>query len=61
MLLKLTAPLHVSILKFRKGEKPIVLATRKLEWRYLLFCNSIQTNDEFRPVDLKHQGAIGIL
>lgn len=39
MLLKLNQPLHITILKHRKNEKPIVLGTKKIDWRPVLFCN----------------------
>ena len=61
MLLKLNSPLHITILKQRKGEKPIVIGSKNLEWRHLLSCNSIESNIELLPVDLTHQGSLGII
>lgn len=54
MLLKLNQPLHVTILKQRKNEKPIVIGTKNIDWRPLLYSNSIELNAEFLPVDLTH-------
>lgn len=39
ILLKLNQPLHVTILKHRKSEKAVVIGTKSIEWRSLLFCN----------------------
>jgi len=39
MLLKLSEPLQVTVLKHRSNEKPIVIATKKIEWRPLLYTN----------------------
>lgn len=39
MLLKLNQPVHITILKHRKNEKPVVLGTKCLDWRSLLYCN----------------------
>jgi len=39
MLLKLNHPLHVAVLKQRRHEKPVVLATKKIDWRPLLYSN----------------------
>ena len=39
MLLKLNQPLHITIIKHRKNEKPIVLGTKNIDWRPILFCN----------------------
>lgn len=44
----------MTILKHRKGEKPIVIGTKNVEWRALLNCNSIEVNAEFLAVDLTH-------
>ena len=39
MLVKFNKPLHVTILKHRKNEKPIVLGTKNIDWRPVLYCN----------------------
>ena len=39
MLVKFNKPLHVTILKHRKNEKPIVLGTKNIDWRPGLYCN----------------------
>ena len=39
MLLKLNQPLHITILKHRKNEKPVVLGTKNIDWRAVLYCN----------------------
>lgn len=54
MLLKLNHPIHITILKNRKGEKPTVIGSKNLEWRHLLACNSVESNIELLPVDLMH-------
>lgn len=54
MLLKLNQPLHITILKYRKNEKPIVLGTKNIDWRPLLINNAIEINAEFLAVDLTH-------
>ena len=61
MMLKLSQPLHLTILRHRKSEKPIVLGTKNLDWRSLLFCNSVEINAEVQPVDLTHKGALGVV
>lgn len=61
MLLKLNQPLHITILKHRKHEKPIVLGTKNIDWRAVLFCNQIEVNAEVLPVSLTHQGSLGII
>ena len=33
MLLKLNQPLHITIMKQRKGDKPIVIGTKNVDWR----------------------------
>jgi hypothetical protein len=38
-LLKLNQPIHITILKHRKNEKAVVLGTKQIEWRSLLYCN----------------------
>lgn len=39
MLLKLHEPLQITVLKHRTNEKPIVISTKKVEWRPLLYTN----------------------
>jgi hypothetical protein len=38
-LLKLNQPIHITVLKHRKSEKPIVIGTKTVEWRSLLHYN----------------------
>ena len=61
MLLKLNQPLHITILKHRKNEKPVVLGTKNIDWRAVLYCNQIEINTEVLPVSLTHQGSLGVL
>jgi len=60
-LLKLNQPLHLCILRHRKSERPVVLGTKNLDWRCLLFSNSVEVNAEVMPVDLTHKGSLGVL
>ena len=46
MMLKLNQPLHLTILRHRKNEKPVVIGTKNLDWRSLLYCNSVEINAE---------------
>ena len=61
MLLKLNQPVHITILKHRKNEKPVVLGTKNIDWRSLLHCNQVEVNAEVLPVSLTHQGSLGVL
>ena len=61
MLLKLNQPIHITILKHRTNEKPVVLGTKNLDWRPALHCNQIEVNADILPVSLTHQGSLGIL
>lgn len=61
MLLKLNQPLHVAVLRQRKNERPVVMGTKNIDWRPLLHSNAIEVNAEILPVDLTHQGSIGVL
>lgn len=61
MLLKLNQPIHITILKHRKNEKAIVLSTKCLDWRSLLYCNQIEINAEVLPVSLAQKGSLGVL
>jgi hypothetical protein len=59
LLLKLNQPLHLTILRHRKNEKPIVIGTTNLDWRSVLFANSIEINAEILPVDMTQKGSLG--
>lgn len=61
MLLKLNQPIHITILKHRKNEKPLVLGTKCLEWRSLLYCNQIEINAEVLPISLAQKGSLGVI
>mmetsp|Transcript_28845 Transcript_28845/g.21483 ORF Transcript_28845/g.21483 Transcript_28845/m.21483 type:complete len:196 (-) Transcript_28845:1115-1702(-) len=61
MMLKLKQPLHITILKHRGSERAQVIGSKNLEWRHLLACNSIESNAEMLPVDLTHQGSLGVI
>lgn len=61
LLLKFNQPLHLTIIKHRKNEKPVVLGTKTIDWRPVLHCNQIEVNAEVLPVSKTHQGSIGIL
>lgn len=61
ILLKLNSPIHLTILRHRKNEKPVVIGTKNIEWRKLLYCNSAEINAEILPVDLTHKGSLGII
>lgn len=61
LLLKLSQPLHLTILRHRRNEKAVVIGTKNLDWRSLLYCNSIEINAEIMPVDLTHKGSLGII
>ena len=61
MLVKFNKPLHLTILKQRKNEKPVVLGTKNIDWRPVLYCNQIEVNAEILPVSLAHQGSLGVL
>ena len=39
MLVKFNKPLHITILKHRKNEKPVVLGTKNIDWRPVLWSN----------------------
>ena len=61
MLLKLNQPIHVTVLKHRTNEKPVVLGVKNIDWRPSLYCNQIEINAEIKPVSLTHQGSLGVL
>ena len=48
-------------MKQRKGERPVVIGTKNLDWRILLHCNQIEINAEVLPVDLTHKGTLGVI
>lgn len=60
-MLKLNFPIHFTILRHRKNEKPVVLGTKNVDWRSLLYCNSCEINAEVQPVDMTHKGSLGVL
>jgi hypothetical protein len=37
LLMKLNVPLHLTVLRHRKNEKPTVIGTKNLDWRTILF------------------------
>ena len=45
----------------KKNEKAIVMGTKNIDWRALLHSNSIEVNAEILPVDLTHQGSLGLI
>ena len=53
--------MHFTILKYRKNEKPIVLGTKSVDWRALLYCNQIEVNAEVLPSSKTTQGSLGVL
>jgi centrosomal protein CEP76 len=61
LMLKLNQPLHLTILRHRKNEKPVVLGTKNIDWRALLYCNSCEINAEIQPCDMTHKGSLGIV
>ena len=61
LMIQLNQPLHLTILRHRKNEKPVVIGTKNIDWRLLLSRNSIEVRPEIRPVDLTHQGSLGII
>jgi hypothetical protein len=44
LLIKLNVPLHLTILRHRKNEKPTVIGTKNLDWRSILHENSVEIN-----------------
>lgn len=51
----------MTILKHRKNEKAVVLGTKSIEWRPLLFCNQVEINAEVLPINLTQKGSLGVL
>jgi hypothetical protein len=52
MLLKLNQPVHFTILKHRKNEKPVVIGTKSVEWRHILYSNQVEINADVLPISL---------
>jgi centrosomal protein CEP76 len=61
LLLKLKVPLHFTIMRHRKNEKPVVIGTKNLDWRSILHQNSVEINQEVLPVDKTHSGSLGVV
>ena len=61
LLLKLNQPIHLTILRHRKNQRPVVIGTKNLDWRSVLFCNSVEMNAGIMPVDLTQQGSLGMV
>ena len=61
MLLKLSQPVHFTILKHRKNEKPVVIGTKSVEWRHILYSNQVEINADILPISLTQQGSLGLL
>ena len=59
LLLKLNQKIHLTILRHRSGEKPVVIGTTNLDWRSVLYANSVEVNAEILPVDLTQKGSLG--
>lgn len=59
LLLKLKQPLHITILRHKRNEKPVVIGTTNLDWRSVLHSNSVEMNAEILPVDLTQRGSLG--
>jgi hypothetical protein len=49
------------MLKHRKNEKAVVIGTKSIEWRPLLFCNQVEINAEVLPISLTQKGSLGVL
>jgi hypothetical protein len=60
-LLKLQQPIHVTVLKHRKNEKAVVIGTKQIEWRSVLYCNQVEINAEILPINLQQRGSLGVL
>jgi hypothetical protein len=61
LMLELSQPLHLTILRHRKNEKPVVIGTKNIDWRSLLQSNSVEVNAEIQPVDMTHKGSLGVI
>jgi hypothetical protein len=61
LMLELSQPLHLTILRHRKNEKPVVIGTKNIDWRSLLHSNSVEVNAEIQPVDMTHKGSLGVI
>lgn len=60
-MLKLSQPIHLTILKHRKNEKAQVIGTKLVDWRSLLFCNQVEINSEILPISMQQKGSLGVL
>lgn len=60
-MLKLSQPVHLTILKHRKNEKAQVIGTKLVDWRSLLFCNQVEINSEILPISMQQKGSLGVL
>jgi len=61
LMMKLNQPVHLTILRHRRNEKAVVLGTKNVDWRSLLYCNSVEINAEIQPVDMTHKGSLGVI
>ena len=52
VLLKLQQPLIITILKHRRNERAVVMGTKQIEWRSLLYCNQVEINTEVLPTNM---------
>jgi len=62
-LLKANQPMHLTILRHngRGDRRPEILGTKYIDWRSVLFCNSVEVNAEIMPVDFTDKNSIGII
>ena len=62
-LLRVNQPIHLTILrhKTRGDGRPEILGTKYIDWRSVLFCNSVEVNAEIMPVDFTDKSSIGII
>lgn len=51
----------MTILKHRKNEKAVVIGTKMVEWRALLYCNQVEINAEILPISMTQKGSLGVL
>lgn len=65
LLLKLSQPwqryIHLTILRHRGAGRPVVIGTKNLDWRPLLYANSVELNAGIMPVDPHHSGSLGLI
>lgn len=45
-LLWLNFPIHITVLRHRRNERPVVIGTKNIDWRTLLCCNTCEINSE---------------